>query len=73
MNINFTLAQFEGSKNQGRDLFFLFSSWRKMKLLEEKVPVAPVLFESLIVCRNLLLFSFKCDLSFNGNNRIRRN
>ena len=44
-----------------------------MKLLEEKVPVARVLFESLIGCRNLLLFSFKCDLSFNGNNRIRRN
>ena len=59
MNINFTLAQFEGSKNQGRDLFFLFSSWRKMKLSEEKLPAAHVLFESLFVCMNLLLLFFQ--------------
>ena len=32
-----------------------------MKLLEEKVPAAHVLFESLIVGRN---FIFKCDSSF---------
>ena len=61
MNINFILAQFEQRSKKLGGLCFLFSLWRKMKLLEEKVPAAHVLFESLIVGRN---FIFKCDSSF---------
>ena len=38
---------------------------------EEKVPAAHVLFESLIFCRNFLLFSSVTFYSYN-NNRIRR-
>ena len=55
MNINFNLAQFEQRSKKPGDLCFLFSSWRKMQLLEEKVPAAHVFFESLIVGRNFIL------------------
>ena len=48
MNINFILAHFEQRSKISGDLCFLFSSWRKVKLVEEKVPAAHVLFESLI-------------------------
>ena len=55
MNINLILAHFEQRSKKSGGLCFLFSLWRKMKLLEEKVPAAHVLLESLTVGRDFLL------------------
>ena len=55
MKINFILAHFEQRSKKSGGLCFLFSSWRKMKLLEEKAPAAHALLESLTVGGDFLL------------------